>query len=104
EDRYSAPLVNDDFFGHPPERYSGPLPGTGLVVYERYSLAPNRTPEDFYREGYRYLVVSSAMYERYMAEPQRYASEVSFYQSVFRGEHLLQRFDASSSRGGFENT
>src|SRR5262249_31682807 len=104
QDRYSAALVTDEFFGYRPELHSGPLPETGFVVYERYSLAPDRTPDNYYRDGYRYLVLSSAMYERYMAEPVRYASEVSFYQKVFRDEHLIQRFESSSSRGGFENT
>lgn len=104
QDRYAAPLVSDDFFGHPPERHSGPLPGSGFVVYERYSLAPERTPDDYYHEGYRYLVVSSAMYERYMAEPTRYPSEVNFYQTVFRDGRLIRSFDSSSSRGGFEHT
>lgn len=103
QDRYSAPLVRDDFFGHPPERYSGPLPENDFIVYERYSLAPGRRPDDYYRDGYRYLVVSSAMYERYLAEPDRYAAEVDFYQTLFRDARLLQHFNSSAGRGCFEN-
>lgn len=104
QDRYGAPLVRDDFFGHPPERYSGPLPGNDFIVYERYSLAPGRSPDDYYRDGYRYLVVSSAMYERYLAEPARYASEAGFYRELFRDARLLQHFGSPAGRGGFEKT
>jgi hypothetical protein len=82
------------------EWYTAPLGGTDFDVLERFSLAEDRTLGDYRRDGYRYLVASSAVYGRYLAEPERYPSEVAFYQALFGEGHLLQQFEPSATRGG----
>jgi hypothetical protein len=82
------------------EAYTAPLAGTDYILFERSSLAYDRTLDDYSREGYRYLVVSSAMYGRYLAEPERYVAETAFYQALFTRAKLLQEFRPSNTRGG----
>ncbi|MCS7177935.1 MAG: glycosyltransferase family 39 protein [Anaerolineae bacterium] len=82
------------------EAYAAPLGGTDYIVFEQFSLATGRTLEDYYREGYRYLVLSSAVYRRYLAEPDRCKTEVEFYQALFARAKLLQEFRPSNLRGG----
>jgi len=81
------------------EAYTAPLAGTGFVVLQKWSLA-EWTVEDYGREGYSYLILSSAMYDRYLAEPERYPSQVSFYTTLFDRGRLLQKFEPSTTRGG----
>jgi len=50
------------------EWYTAPLAGTDYMLFEQFSLASGRTLEDYSRERYNYLVVSSAVYGRYLAE------------------------------------
>lgn len=82
------------------ESFTAPLAGTGFVVSEQASLAEGRTLSDYRRAGYRYLVVSSYRYEKYLAEPNRYPSQVAFYRALFSEERLLQQFEPSLVRGG----
>lgn len=82
------------------EHYAAPLVGTHFIVSERFSLAVNRTVDDYYRDAYRYLVVSSMIYGRYLYLPDRYPSEAAFYQTLFAEGHLLQQFEPSTTRGG----
>jgi 4-amino-4-deoxy-L-arabinose transferase-like glycosyltransferase len=83
------------------EKYSAPLYGTDFDAQE-YGLlgASGYTLDDAYRFGIRYAVVSSAVYSRFMAEPDHYPSEVAFYQTLFEKGHLLQEFVPSATRGG----
>jgi uncharacterized integral membrane protein len=74
------------------EEYGPPLSGTDFKVEERYSLAANRPLRRYYEEGYRYLIVSSAIYERYMAQPERYRDESQFYARLFDRGRLLAEF------------
>jgi uncharacterized integral membrane protein len=74
------------------EEYGPQLSGTDFEVGERYSLAANRPLRRYYEEGYRYLIVSSALYERYLAEPERYRDESQFYAQLFDGGRLLAEF------------
>lgn len=82
------------------EAYAAPLGGTNYIVFEQFSLASGRTIDDYSHEGYRYLVLSSAVYGRYLAEPERCRIEVEFYQKLFSRAKLLQEFRPSYLRGG----
>jgi 4-amino-4-deoxy-L-arabinose transferase-like glycosyltransferase len=82
------------------EAYTAPLGGTDYVVFEQFSLASGRTLDDYSREGYQYLIVSSSVYGRYLAEPERYVNEVGFYQALFSSARLLHEFRPSSFYGG----
>jgi hypothetical protein len=82
------------------EWYAAPLGGADYAVSEQVSLALNRGLEDYNYREYRYLVVSSYVYGRYLAEPQRYYAEVAFYRALFARGRLLREFSPSITRGG----
>jgi hypothetical protein len=83
------------------EWYSAALFRTGFDVLEQSSLAKkNRSPADLDGQGYNTLVVSSEMYNRYLAEAELYPAEVNFYQTLFREGCLLQQFEPTLTRGG----
>ncbi len=67
----------------------------GLIYSQQYEVITwydlSQRPFNYYlEEGYQYLVVSSDIYDRYLAEPDRYAENVAFYQQLWQGEKLLQ--------------
>jgi hypothetical protein len=82
------------------EWYTIPLAETGFKVDERYALAERPDLDYYSKRGYDYLVVSSFMYERYLAEPQRYARESQFYLTLFNKGHLIYRIQPSRLHGG----
>ncbi len=86
EEWYTAPL--------------GPVPGKGIRVSQLRSLAEGHTLEDYARERYDVLIVSTGMYGRYLAEPARYPAEVAFYSRLFREGQLLQAFAPSATSRG----
>jgi 4-amino-4-deoxy-L-arabinose transferase-like glycosyltransferase len=83
------------------EGYTPPLFGTPFVVDQaRFTLAWGESLASYRQAGYRYLVVSSAVYGRFMAEAQRYRGEVGFYRDLFREGRLLKEFlPSATSRG-----
>jgi hypothetical protein len=84
------------------EEYTAPsLAEAHLDIFGSFSLA-GRSLDEYQHEGYKYLVVSSSIYGRYLAEPERYVREVAFYRELFTEVNLLQRFVPSSTRGGPE--
>ncbi|MBN1147949.1 MAG: glycosyltransferase family 39 protein [Anaerolineales bacterium] len=81
------------------EWYCPPTQDTGYFVRQRFSLA--RDPLSYYYERkYDYLVVSNAIYLRYLAEPERYPEEVKFYRTLFEKGRLVHVFQPSRTRGG----
>ena len=84
------------------EWYTAPsLGGSQIDVYATPSLG-GRSLDEYRQEGYQYLVVSSSLYDRFFAEPERYPEPVAFYRELFAEANLLQRFVPSSTRGGTE--
>ncbi len=82
------------------EPFSVPLSGTDLLVFGPRVLAARRSLLDYYRTGYRYLVVSSGVYDRFFAESKRYPREVAFYRTLFAEGHLVRELNPSLLRGG----
>jgi len=82
------------------EAYSAVLDNTDLVVEDNYTLAEVRSLRNYYDAGYRYLVVSSAVYGRYLSMPSRYPRQVRFYKELFQKGHLLKEFRPNLLRGG----
>jgi hypothetical protein len=75
------------------EWYTAPLDGTEFAITEQFALATDCDLDDYKRAGYRYLVVSSAVYNRFLAEPARYGREVAFYKTLFSSAILLHMFE-----------
>ena len=68
--------------------YSGVLSRERYDVLEIPTLSAN--PPRFYEEqGFKYLIVSSYMYGRYLAEPQKYPDNVAFYTWLFENRRLV---------------
>jgi len=82
------------------EPFSVPLSGADMLVFGPKMLAARRSLLDYYRSGYRYLVVSSGIYDRFFAESKRYSREVAFYKTLFANGHLVRELNPSLIRGG----
>jgi hypothetical protein len=82
------------------ESYTAPLADTDFIVTQRITLATGHHLSDYYQEGYKYLIVSSSMYERYLSQAERYPHEVTFYKTLFDNGRLLHIFEPSNIRGG----
>jgi 4-amino-4-deoxy-L-arabinose transferase-like glycosyltransferase len=76
------------------EGYGPPLAGLGLADTTMFTIATPGGPEDLAARGYRYAVVSSAVYDRYFYEPERYTWEVTFYTALFTRAQLAAEFDS----------
>jgi len=72
--------------------YTAPLHGSELRADYHFSLAANGTLAEYRKAGYRYLMVSDAIYARYQREPQRYAKEVAFYETLLKSGKTVARF------------
>ena len=100
-------LAREWMIGHLPakshiaqEWYTAPLDKTHFTVTEKFSLAQNSTLDSYVSEDYDYLVVSSAIYQRYFSEPERYREEVNFYNTLFQNSYLLGEFIPTDTQGG----
>ncbi|MDX1415166.1 MAG: glycosyltransferase family 39 protein [Candidatus Promineifilaceae bacterium] len=82
------------------ENYTAPLQGTSFETTLVDSLGAAGKLESYAADGYDYLVASSGIYARYLAEPERYPVEVAFYNTLFNETHLLQQIEPSSTRAG----
>jgi 4-amino-4-deoxy-L-arabinose transferase-like glycosyltransferase len=83
------------------EFYTAPLDDTDFTVFKAVSLSTSGyTLGEAYQSGYRYVMVSSTMYDRYLAEPDRYPDQVEFYQTLFHQGKLLQKIEPAYFQGG----
>lgn len=96
---YSVSLTVDDFYGQVGSRPAGYLSGSQYALYESKSLS--QQPLAAYQtQHFQYLAVSSEMYDRYLAEAQRYPEQVAWYKNLFASQPLAQTFEPSATRGG----
>jgi 4-amino-4-deoxy-L-arabinose transferase-like glycosyltransferase len=72
--------------------YTAPLHETRLHADYHFSLAADGELEEYRRAGYDYVMVSDAIYGRYLREPERYPREVAFYETLLRSGRLVKRF------------
>jgi 4-amino-4-deoxy-L-arabinose transferase-like glycosyltransferase len=72
--------------------YTAPLHDTALVADYHFSLAADGDLEQYRDAGYDYLMISDAIYSRYLRERQRYAREVAFYRTLLKSGQLVKRF------------
>ena len=82
------------------EPYTTLLVDDPRVTNTGISLGTDHTLTDYQRAGYTHLVISSAMYNRFLAEPTRYPSEVAFYQQLLNQSTPLVTFSATWAQGG----
>ena len=94
------------------EFYTAPLGGTEFSSVKRFSLARDRRPtpqgiieqgftfEDYEHEHFDYLMVSDAIYDRYLFAPGRYPAEAAFYGKLFRSAKLVREFKPEPDQRG----
>lgn len=71
------------------ETYGAPLAGTPLHADEIRALADRAPMASLRAGGYDYVVASSAIYNRFFAEPERYPGEIAFYTDLFESGSLV---------------
>ena len=72
------------------EAYAAPVDPKRFVLLKMFSLS-SRPLDYYYQEKYEYLVVSSMMYNRFMAEQSRYQDEVNFYHRLKNEATLVKQ-------------
>lgn len=90
------------------EAYGAPLQETPLqsetiralvdVIPEPFRAAADLQP--LRDRGYDYVVVSSAIYDRFLAEAERYPAEVAFYERLFAQGNLVREFAPAWNQSG----
>jgi hypothetical protein len=50
------------------------------------------SPEVYRRAGYDHLMVSSAIYGRFLGAPRHFRTEAGFYRALFRDAELVAEF------------
>jgi hypothetical protein len=84
------------------EWYAAPLNREPFKAREHHALPAGGSLEDYEKAGYRYLIVSSAMYDRFLKDPGRFSDETRFYRALFSAGKLEARFQPSRAVGGPE--
>ncbi len=79
------------------ESYSPFVDPSRFYVQRIYRMI-NYPPEWYVAQGFDYLVFSQGMYGRFYQEPDRYRTETSQYDNLFRQFHLVKLF----TDGGYE--
>jgi hypothetical protein len=72
------------------EAYAAPLGDAGFQVVEGRALVDDPA---FALAGFDYLVASSAIYDRFFVEPERYAAEIDFYRTLFDQGKLVYKIE-----------
>ena len=81
------------------EAISAPLTAANFrLVTERFYLPQGYRLEDYFIDGYQYLVISSAIYKPFLSNPERYSDEASFYYSLFARGRLIRKFEPSGDQ------
>jgi len=78
--------------------YTAPLHDTEIAADYHFALGADGTLEQYRGAGYRYAMISDAIYLRFFSEARRYPREVEFYETLLRSGKLVQRF-APGTRG-----
>lgn len=82
------------------EPYTSLLIGDPRITTTAVSLGTDHTVAAYRQDGYTHLVISSAMYDRFLAEPARYPSEVTFYRTLLEATTPVVTFRPTWFRGG----
>lgn len=82
------------------EKYGAPLDTGAYDELEVYALGQERTVDDYRNDGIAYLVISSYMYDRFLAEPERYTTEAAFYNELLATRTPVATIEPSLLRSG----
>lgn len=82
------------------EPYTSLLIGDPRMTTTGVSLGTDHTLADYRRAGYTHLIISSYMYDRFLADSARHPDEVTFYRTLLRETTPLITFQPTWFRGG----
>ncbi|MEI2750223.1 MAG: hypothetical protein V9E88_15870 [Ferruginibacter sp.] len=83
------------------ESYGAPLDNLSFRLPKPFARSRTRVISSALRNlGYDYVVASSAIYDRYFAEPERYPDEIAFYNQLFATSALVKEFDPAWYESG----
>jgi hypothetical protein len=74
------------------DHYTGELPSNRYRIIKQYSLSQGKSFDEYKKLNFSYLIVSSTMYDRFFAEPDKYSQNISFYNDLFREGKLIKEF------------
>jgi 4-amino-4-deoxy-L-arabinose transferase-like glycosyltransferase len=82
------------------EPYTALVGDDPRVTTIELSLGTEQTVDAYRCAGYTHLVISSYMYDRFLAEAARYPAEVDFYQTLLQQTEPVATFTPSWLQGG----
>lgn len=82
------------------EPYTSLLIGDPRVTTTGVSLGTDHTLATYRRDGYTHLIISSYMYDRFLADSTRHPAEVTFYRTLLEETTPLITFQPTWFRGG----
>lgn len=82
------------------EPYTSLLIGDPRVTTIGVSLGTGHTLADYRQDGYTHLIISSYMYDRFLADSTRHPIEVTFYRTLLEETTPLVTFQPTWFRGG----
>lgn len=82
------------------EPYTSLLIDDPRITTTSLSLGADHTLADYQHDGYTHLVISSYMYDRFLADPTHYLDEVAFYRTLFQADTPLIILEPTWFRGG----
>jgi hypothetical protein len=77
-------------------------------IYEGYSPLLPTYPKGIFEASleekqFQYVILSSQMYNRYFAEPERYAEEIDFYEKIRQDNLLVIKFQPNPQLAGIRD-
>ena len=82
------------------QAYTAPDLGPGYVVLEADSGLEQEGVDSLARQGYRYVMVSSNIYDRYYNEAARYPIQIAFYDDLFKNYQLIHADEGDATTPG----
>lgn len=82
------------------EPYTSLFIGDPRMTTIGVSLGTDHTLADYRQDGYTHLIISSYMYDRFLADPTRHPTEVTFYRTLLEATTPLVTFQPTWFRGG----
>lgn len=71
------------------DKKTAPLADRGFLIYEQSWSPPDRRLDEYISDGYQYIVVNGGLHESFLAEADRYATQLQFYDALQREAELL---------------
>jgi hypothetical protein len=82
------------------DRYTAHLVGTGFEYYAQSWSPPDHSLDEYISQDYDFIFINERLYQFRLAEPERYAGQLNFYNELFAKGNLVQAFRPSFFHDG----